>query len=887
MAAQYHSLFTTQGLALLREAIQNGTKIGITHMAYGDGNGIVPTPNADFTKLVKEVYRTPLNRLSPSKENSNWLEADGVIPSAVGGFNIREVGLYAGNVLVAYANYPATYKPSSDQGTAQIKTIRIVLQIDNTANFELKIDASVVMATIQAVEDAKIEVIQFTEDEFKKRIRHVKTINELLEINDMHDGDTVKVKGYNSATNFALLNPFKGGGTFVYNSTLASTNNLVTIISGWVRQNVEKITPEMAGAFVDGVTNDTFAFDRIFAISETVDLLEATYLANITVTKTFEIVGKGSNKSIIKAFDKNKPVIMNLNNDGTWKYSLVEKIGLFGAGNKEGIGFSFGDFNTFTSDAHLVGRVKFKDIYTYNFDKHICKCYGNIGNTYDNVSMGKGNYGFYSRGSQITNNNNGMMHAGCELVLGGHITAMDKMGALVIDSTGGTGQWTFINTIFEANAGGSIYFDVNVPYKTYWSPVILQNVWFEANATSATVDIDAVEGGIRTIVPINGFDQRGGIYPSTIFLQQLLSVGTDSTLGTVNFWGNERAALNLVAGKFGIDDWTDITFSSEADKAVKGATIRSTKFTSSSGRTLELTSGHGLGIYLGENGKSIFGYTGNTGLGFSEDFCTTLAGYENAPEGQKTHKIKSGFGASIDFYQAAADGANTAQTVIKVPKNSVTSRSINAGGTVNTSGADYAEYMRKSDNCGEIEKGEVIGVNKNGELTKIFDESISFVVKSTNPSFVGGDIFFTDEEPERYTLPYKIWLSNLEALSAINLKKERTESNDEYSNRVAKHEQEIITLKKQEPKNGQTIDWLEWFNRLEDQRKKHDRVAFSGQVPINVEASPGDYIIAIKNDYGSIGTRAQKQITFEESLTCVGKVWKIIENKPNIIVFNN
>lgn len=166
MAAQYHSLFTTQGLALLREAIQTGAKLGITHMAYGDGNGIVPTPNADFTKLVREVYRTPLNRLSPSKENSNWLEADGVIPSAVGGFNIREVGLYAGNVLVAYANYPATYKPSSDQGTAQIKTIRIVLQIDNTANFELKIDASVVMATIQSVEDAKNEVIHLIDQNY-------------------------------------------------------------------------------------------------------------------------------------------------------------------------------------------------------------------------------------------------------------------------------------------------------------------------------------------------------------------------------------------------------------------------------------------------------------------------------------------------------------------------------------------------------------------------------------------------------------------------------------------------------------------------------------------------------------------------------------------------
>lgn len=158
MAAQYHSIFTEQGLALLREAIQNGTKLGITEMSFGDGAGIVPEPDATFVSLVNEIYKTQLNRLAPSANNPNWLEADAVIPSAVGGFNIREVGLWAGNVLVAYSNYPPTYKPSADQGTAQIKTIRIVLQIDNTANFELKIDASVVMATIQAVEEAKSEL---------------------------------------------------------------------------------------------------------------------------------------------------------------------------------------------------------------------------------------------------------------------------------------------------------------------------------------------------------------------------------------------------------------------------------------------------------------------------------------------------------------------------------------------------------------------------------------------------------------------------------------------------------------------------------------------------------------------------------------------------------
>lgn len=62
--------------------------------------------------MINEVYRVQLNRLAPSRDNPNWLEADGVIPSAVGGFNIREVGLWAEDVMVAYANYPPTYKPS-------------------------------------------------------------------------------------------------------------------------------------------------------------------------------------------------------------------------------------------------------------------------------------------------------------------------------------------------------------------------------------------------------------------------------------------------------------------------------------------------------------------------------------------------------------------------------------------------------------------------------------------------------------------------------------------------------------------------------------------------------------------------------------------------------
>lgn len=214
MASLYHSLFTEKGLELLRTAIQTGTKLGITHMSFGDGNGILPTPDAKFTQMVKEVYRVALNRLAPSKENSNWLEADGVIPSAVGGFTIREVGLWAGNDMVAYANYPPTYKPTADQGTAQIKTVRIVLQIDNTANFELKIDASVVMATIQSVEDAKLSAIAYAD---QTKIEHLESIQQLLSSSLWH-GRVVQTKSYWPSLN-------KGGLTYVYDETVPRKNH--------------------------------------------------------------------------------------------------------------------------------------------------------------------------------------------------------------------------------------------------------------------------------------------------------------------------------------------------------------------------------------------------------------------------------------------------------------------------------------------------------------------------------------------------------------------------------------------------------------------------------------------------------------------------------------
>lgn len=254
---QYYSVFTEQGLALLREAIQHGTKLGITEMSFGDGNGSLPVPSANFTKLVNEVYRTQLNSLAPDPNNKNWLRAEAIIASAIGGFNIRELGLWAGNVLVAYSNYPPTYKPNPSDGTARIMTFRMILQIDNTANFELKIDADIVMATIRTVEEAKQEAIDHAD---KTKVTLVSSIQELLNI-EVWEARTVYLKSYEEGQNL-------GGDTFVYKATRQLENDGVSVFYGWERQKNSNIFLIEDAGYTNATQDSSEIIKRIMNLSK-------------------------------------------------------------------------------------------------------------------------------------------------------------------------------------------------------------------------------------------------------------------------------------------------------------------------------------------------------------------------------------------------------------------------------------------------------------------------------------------------------------------------------------------------------------------------------------------------------------------------------------------
>lgn len=155
--------------------------------------------------------------------------------------------------------------------------------------------------------------------------------------------------------------------------------------------------------------------------------------------------------------------------------------------------------------------------------------------------------------------------------------------------------------------------------------------------------------------------------------------------------------------------------------------------------------------------------------------------------------------------------ANAANSLMKLGTMGVTNRSISSAGTINASGADYAEYMTKAGDF-TIAKGDVVGINSEGKLTNVFADAISFCVKSTDPSYVGGDSWGCglDNDPEA----------------------------------------------------------------LEAARQKVDRIAFAGQVPVNVlGATPGQYIVPVEDGSAIKGVaKNEGDMTISDYMKSVGKV---------------
>ncbi|EFM2074619.1 phage tail-collar fiber domain-containing protein [Escherichia coli] len=171
MSTKFYTLLTDIGAAKLASAAALGVPLKITHMAVGDGGGVLPTPDAKQTALVNEKRRAALNMLYIDPQNSSQIIAEQVIPENEGGWWIREVGLFdESGALIAVGNCPESYKPQLAEGSGRTQTVRMVLITSSTDNITLKIDPAVVLATRKYVDDKVLELKVFVDDKMAKHL---------------------------------------------------------------------------------------------------------------------------------------------------------------------------------------------------------------------------------------------------------------------------------------------------------------------------------------------------------------------------------------------------------------------------------------------------------------------------------------------------------------------------------------------------------------------------------------------------------------------------------------------------------------------------------------------------------------------------------------------
>ncbi|MCT7150281.1 phage tail protein [Salmonella enterica] len=171
MSAKFYTLLTEIGAAKLASAAALGVPLKITHMAVGDGGGVLPTPSAQQTALVAERRRAALNMLYIDPQNNSQIIAEQVIPETEGGWWIREVGLFdETGALIAVGNCPESYKPQLTEGSGRTQTVRMVLITSSTDNITMKIDPAVVLATRKYVDDKALELKVYVDDLMAKHL---------------------------------------------------------------------------------------------------------------------------------------------------------------------------------------------------------------------------------------------------------------------------------------------------------------------------------------------------------------------------------------------------------------------------------------------------------------------------------------------------------------------------------------------------------------------------------------------------------------------------------------------------------------------------------------------------------------------------------------------
>lgn len=285
-------------------------------------------------------------------------------------------------------------------------------------------------------------------------------------------------------------------------------------------------------------------------------------------------------------------------------------------------------------------------------------------------------------------------------------------------------------------------------------------------------------------------------------------------------------------------------------------------------------------------GSLLIGTKTDNGSDHLQVIGTTSLDTPNSIQGTRVFQVGSDAEhRSVIIFSGDGILAGWPGTVVSVAKNSGTGRGIDTTGTVNTSGNDYAEYIFKCFLCGLIAKGQIIGITADNTITDQWADAVMFSIKSTAPSFVGGDSWAGAAGPrpipqagpaptppprradviEQQVLPGTNPPEYQDVVRPGDTDAEWAEKQAAYTAALAAHNIAV----QQDAEAMATFDAA-----LEVERQKVDRIAIAGRVPVNVQgAQPGDYIVPVQDGAGIKGIAVHEDdLNMKLYLRAVGRV---------------
>lgn len=145
----YKAIITNVGATKISAAVTQGTEVSFLNFAVGDGSGSEYVPSPTQTALKHEVWRGGIATLTPMTADPTIIEITTAIPANVGGFYIREYGIFdsAGD-MIAIGNTPTISKSASADTFSNDLAIKVYLKVN--AEEAVTLDASSIAVASRA-----------------------------------------------------------------------------------------------------------------------------------------------------------------------------------------------------------------------------------------------------------------------------------------------------------------------------------------------------------------------------------------------------------------------------------------------------------------------------------------------------------------------------------------------------------------------------------------------------------------------------------------------------------------------------------------------------------------------------------------------------------------